>query len=50
VKDRVRRVLTPEQRDLLKRQIDARVRERVVRRGERRTELPDLSHLSRKKP
>ena len=50
VKDRVRRVLTPEQRDLLKKQIDARVRERLVRRGERRTELPDLSHLSRKKP
>ena len=50
VKDRVRRVLTPEQRDLLKKQIDARVRERVVRRGERRTGLPDLSHLSRKKP
>ena len=50
MKDRVRRVLTPEQRDLLKKQIDARVRERVVRRGERRTGLPDLSHLSRKKP
>jgi len=50
VKDRVRRILTPEQRDLLKKQIDARVRERVVRRGERRTGLPDLSHLSRKKP
>jgi hypothetical protein len=42
--------LTPEQRDLLKKQIDARVRDRLVRRGERRTELPDLSHLSRKKP
>ena len=50
MKDRVRRVLTPEQRDLLKKQIDARVRERLVRRGEGRTELPDLSHLSRKKP
>lgn len=50
VRNRARRVLTPEQRDLLKKQIDARVRERLVRRGEQRATLPDLSHLSRKKP
>ena len=50
VKNRVPRVLTPQQRDLLKKQIDARVRERLTRRGESRNALPDLSHLSRKKP
>src|SRR5262245_42943140 len=51
VKTRPPRALTSEQRDLLKKQIDVRVRERLARRGQQRTPaLPDLSHLSRKKP
>jgi hypothetical protein len=32
--------LTPEQRDLLRKQIDARVRERLSERGERRIASP----------
>ena len=33
-------LLTPEQRDLLRKQIDARVRERLAARGERRIASP----------
>ena len=33
-------LLTPEQRDLLRKQIDARVRERLAERGERRIASP----------